>query len=130
MSRALSLQPGAPTLESSDAFKPALAAYKQDGQAFGYLDSKGLFERIYNLLRPIAIFAGGMSPDVSKLIDVQKLPETETISKHLSPVLYTNKQTADGILIESSGPITLSQAVVLIVGGAGASYASQMMGPH
>ena len=36
----------------------------------------------------------------------------------------TLKQVADGMIIESSGPITLSQAVVLVAGGAGASMAS------
>ena len=68
-----------------------------------------------------------MSPNVGKVVDVNKLPDTETISRHLNPILYTNRQVADGMLIESSGPITLSQAVMLIAGGVGASYAGQLM---
>jgi hypothetical protein len=126
LERALTVQPGAPTLASAPAFKPALDAYKAGGQAFGYVDSKQLFERVYNTLRPIAFFAGTMSADVGKFIDVQKLPETDTISRHLSPIIYTNKQVPEGWVIESSGPVTLSQAFVLGAAGAGAAYASQM----
>jgi hypothetical protein len=109
LERALSATSGAPTLETGAAFKPALAAYKADAQAFGYLDSKGLFEGIYNRVRPIAIFAAAMSSDVGTYVDVNKLPETETISRHLSPIVYSNRQLPDGWLIESSGPVTLSR---------------------
>lgn len=126
LERALSAQPGSPTLESAEAFKPALPSYKAGGAAFGYVDSKQLFERVYNTLRPIAIFAGAMSADLGKFIDVQKLPETETISRHLSPIIYTNKQVAEGWVIESSGPVTLSQAFVLGAAAAGGAYASQI----
>jgi hypothetical protein len=126
LSRALAAKPGAATLEGAKAFKPALGAYKSGEQAFGYVDSKGLFERVYNTLRPIAIFAGAMSSDLSQFLDVQKLPETEAVSRHLSPIIYTNKQVADGWVIESSGPVTLSQAFVLGAAGAAAGYASQM----
>ena len=128
--RALSIADGAPTLESAPDFKSALSAYKDAGQAFGYVDSKALFERVYNMARGVIMLAGAFSPNVSKMVDVSKLPGTDDISRHLGPILYTNKQFSDGFLIESSGPITLSQAVMLIAIGAGAGYASQMMGAH
>jgi len=130
LDRALSLKAGDPTLENSDAFKSIASTYKEPGQAFGYVDSKAVFERVYNLIRPIAIIAGTMTPSVSKMVDVNKLPDTETISRHLKPIVYVNKQVSDGMLIESSGPLTLSQAGILIGVGAGASYASGMMGAH
>jgi hypothetical protein len=125
LERALTLQPSAGTLETAAAFKPAMSAYRESVQAFGYVDSKAMFERIYNQVRPIAIFAGAMSSDLSKVVDVQKLPETEAVSRHLTPIVYTNKQFADGWLIESTGPITLSQAFFLTMGGAVATYLSQ-----
>lgn len=132
LNRALTLPPGAPTLEGAGAFKPALAAYQATGQAFGYVDSKALFERVYNMVRPIAIFAGAMSPTAGQFVDVQKMPDTETISKHLAPILYTSAQTADGVVIESSGPLTLTQAAALVGGGAAAAYLSQFASglPH
>jgi hypothetical protein len=125
--RALGVQPGTPTLEGAAAFKPALAAYKTDGQVFGYLDSKGLFEGIYNRVRPIAIFAAAMSADIGKYVDVNKLPETETISRHLSPIVYATRQLPDGWLVESSGPVTLSQVFFGAGIGGTAAYVSQMM---
>jgi len=127
LERALSAQPGAPTLETAASFKPALPAYKADGQAFGYLDCKGLFEGIYNRVRPIAIFAAAMSSDVGTYVDVNKLPETETISRHLSPIVYSNRQLSDGWLIESSGPVTLSQVFFAGAIGGSAAYVSQVM---
>lgn len=127
LERALTLKPGSPTLEDSPAFKPALAVYTGGVQAFGYLDSKALFEGVYNQLRPIAMLAAVVSPDLGKFVEIDKLPETEAISRHLSPILYTNKQLPDGWLVESSGPVTLSQAA--FVGGIGlaSAYAAQMM---
>ncbi len=127
LERALAVQAGTPTLESAAAFKPALAEYKVDAQAFGYLDSKALFEGIYNRVRPVAIFAAAMSQDVGKYVDVDKLPETEVISRHLSAIVYTTKQVSDGWMIESSGPVTLSQAFFVGALGGGAAYASQIL---
>ncbi|MGH8047435.1 MAG: DUF3352 domain-containing protein [Chthoniobacterales bacterium] len=125
LTRALTVKPGSPTLETAADFKPALSAYKKAGVAFGYVDSKALFERIYNMIRPMAILLGAGSPQLAQVVDVKKLPETGVISSHLSPILYTNDQTSDGILIESSGPITLSQAFAIVVIGGAAGFAAQ-----
>jgi hypothetical protein len=121
LDRALAAKSGGSTLEQSDSFKPAMPEYQKANQAFGYLDSKSLFERVYNTVRPIAIFAAAMTPSIGTFVDVQKLPPTETISRHLSPIVYTNRQTDDGFLVSSSGPITLSQAIVLLAAGGGAA---------
>lgn len=117
---------GAKTLKDADAFKPALETYGAGNQAFAFVDTKAIFETIYNQLRPIIVIAASMSPDFGKIVDVEKLPETEQISRHLSPILYTNRQTADGWIIESSGPITFSQGAALIGAGIGASIAAQL----
>lgn len=127
LERALSAKAGTPTLESAPAFQPALSAFKDENQAFGYLDSKALFEGIYNRVRPVLAFAAAVTPDVAKYVDIDKLPETEAISKHLSAVTYTNRQVDGGWLIESSGPITLSQVFFFGVFGGSAAYATQVM---
>lgn len=126
--RALTVKSGTPTLESTDAFKPALSAYKADNQAFGYLDSRALFEGVYNRLRPVAVLAAALTPDVAKYVDIDKLPETDAIGKHLSAIVYTNRQVDGGWLIESSGPVTLSQAVFAGAFGGAAAYATQLKG--
>lgn len=122
--RALTAQPGAPTLQGTEVFKPALASYEGAGQAFGFVNTKATFESIYNLVRPVVVLSSMVTPN--PYIDAQKMPDTETISKHLSPILYTSRQSADGVTVESSGPLTLSQTVVLVAGGAAASYAAQL----
>ncbi len=116
----------AKTLKDSEAFKPALDLYRGSNQAFAFIDAKTIFENIYNQLRPILVIAGTMSPDMAKVIDVEKLPDTEVISRHLSPILYTNRQTADGIIVESSGPITFSQGAGLVGVGAAFFIVSQL----
>lgn len=126
MERALALQSGAPTLESSPSFKPALATYGKSGMAFGFVDLKALFERVYNMLRPMAVIAGSMSPQVSQFVDVKKMPETDAISSHLTPIVYSCSQTGDGFQLESSGPVTLTQAFVIVAAGGAGAFAAQM----
>lgn len=125
LERALTLPANAPTLEAAAAFKPALPVYTGGVQAFAYLDSKTLFEGIYNRVRPIAMLAAVVSPELAQFVDIEKLPETEAISRHLAPILYSQKQLPEGWLIESSGPVTLSQAIFAGAAGAGAFYAAQ-----
>jgi hypothetical protein len=129
MGRALSLKPGAPTLESAEVFKSVQADYRKAGIAFGFVDAKAVFERVYNMVRPMAVIAGSMSPQVTGVVDVQKLPETEVISSRLGPIVYSSERVSDGILLQSSGPITLTQGLFLVAGGAGASWAAQMAMP-
>jgi len=56
-------------------------------------------------------------PDLKKRIDVSKLPKAETIAKHLPPIVLSQKRTTEGTLIESSGPVSISE--LLILGGTG-----------
>lgn len=114
------------TLKDSEAFKPALAAYEGDNQAFGFIDSKTIFESIYNQIRPVIILSASMSPDAAKVINPEKLPETAVMSQHLTPIIYTNRQIDNGWLIESHGPITFSQAGLLIGAGVGVAVYGQM----
>ena len=59
-------------------------------------------------------------PGVSDIIDGSKLPETETIARHLQPIVYGQTRLPEGYLVESSGPITMNHAF-LIAAAAGAS---------
>jgi hypothetical protein len=52
-------------------------------------------------------------PGASAIIDASKLPETESIAKHLQPIVYNQTRIPEGYLVESSGPITMNQAVFL-----------------
>lgn len=126
LQRALAGRVEGGTLKDAAVFKPALEAYGANDQVFAFIDTKTIFENVYNQLRPFIIITASMSPDLGKLIDADKLPETEQISRHLAPIIYTNRQVADGWIIESSGPITFSQGAALIGAGIGMSMAAQL----
>ncbi|MGB8355383.1 MAG: hypothetical protein WCD79_15910 [Chthoniobacteraceae bacterium] len=105
-------------LEKSAGFQTAINTVAKPSKTLVYIDGKVLFEKIYNLVvNPLKIMAM-FNPHANDYADLSKLPATETISKHLGPIIYSQSADADGTLMESSGPVTLSQAVFVVgVGG-------------
>ena len=89
--------------------------------AVGYVDAKVLFERTYGLLKPMAALGVMMAPQANDYVDVNKLPDVETISKHLSPIVYSQSSDEQGALMESVGPVTFLQAELGAGGLLGAS---------
>jgi hypothetical protein len=104
------------TLQNSPAFASAREAYRSANQVFGYLDIRTIFERGYPTVSQILSFSVNFVPGLSDAIDASKLPDTETIAKHLQPIVYSQSHLPDGYLVESSGPITMNQAVLLGAG--------------
>lgn len=109
---------GSANLESATNFAPAKALYQQGNEAFGYFDSKMIFDRGYNALKPVLTFGAAMIPGMAQYIDTSKLPDSALITKHLTPITFYQRRTADGIYIESTGPLTLDQ-LFLLGGGSG-----------
>jgi hypothetical protein len=70
------------------------------------------------MLRPFIAMSLAFSPDSGKYIDAGKLPNTETIAKHLTPSVYSQAVTEEGTLIESVGTLTFNQVFVGTIGGA------------
>lgn len=110
--RALATLRGSDSLEKSPEFAPALPAYRKANEVFGYIDSRTVFSRSYPMLRQVMIFGAAVMPDVMNFIDASKLPETASIARHLKPITYSQTRFRDGYLIESEGPITMSQAIL------------------
>ncbi|CAN5541362.1 hypothetical protein BH09VER1_BH09VER1_24150 [soil metagenome] len=111
--------PTSDTMEQSPNFAPALPSFHKPGQVFGYIDTRAIFERGYPMLRQVIMFGAAFMPGASDIVDTSKLPQTDTIARHLTPILYSQNRLPDGFLMESSGPITLNQAAFLgVVGGA------------
>jgi hypothetical protein len=98
-------------LDESPAFQKASASVAKPHNSFGYVDGAVLFDRVYTLVRPFLMMAPMMAPKLAQHVPVDKLPGTGTISKHLGPIVYSQSETPDGILIESAGPVTMNQAV-------------------
>lgn len=113
------------TLRDATDFKDAIPAFQSANEAFCYIDTRTVFTRVYNSFVPVIRFGAAMMPDLKKKIDVSKLPKAETVAKHLPPIVLSQKRTVEGTLVESSGPVSMTQ--FLLLSGAGAMLANQSL---
>ena len=104
------------TLETSAAFTGALATVAPAGNSLVYVDAKPLFERLYEWVRPIAMIWANFVPHAGDFVQMAKLPATDTVARHLLPMVLSSSQTDDGILLESSGPVTFFQTAAALAG--------------
>jgi hypothetical protein len=98
---------GAGSLEQAEGFKNGLKALPTPGMGTLYIDTKKLFERLYEKVKPMAAMQLAGNPQVSKYIDPAKFPKAETFSKHLSPMTVVISNAPDGLIIESNGPVAI-----------------------
>jgi hypothetical protein len=110
---------GAPGLDATDPYKQAAALIQQPTMSFTYVDTKGIFDRLYGLFRGVASM--GLVPHLSSYVDIGKLPASETISRHLTPIVASGAVKDGGLLIESAGPVSTSQAAIVTVAALGAA---------
>lgn len=108
-----SLETHSKTLQDSPLFREARNAYRNSNQAFCFIDARTVFERAYASLLPGIRMGAAILPQINKQIDVAKLPKPESIGQHLPPIVFSQRQTADGVRLESSGPLSLSQLLIL-----------------
>jgi hypothetical protein len=97
-------------LDAVEGYKKAAGLVEEPTKSFTYVDTKGIFEKIYGLLGWV-----GLMPHVSEYVDIGKLPAAETISRHLSPIVASGSVKDGGLLVESAGPVTTTQAAVATV---------------
>ena len=107
-----------PNFTASDEYKTASGAVGKPNSAFAYLDTKTFFERFYGTLKPYAVTAAFLLPQVNDYVDLGKLPEADTVAKHLSATVVSQTYSPEGCLLESVGSVTFGQATVVLVGGA------------
>jgi len=64
----------------------------------------------------------GLVPHLSEYVDIGKLPQPATISRHLGPAVASTSVKEGGFLMQSAGPVTVSQAgfVTLVTAGVAA----------
>ncbi len=69
------------------------------------------------------LMAAAFMPAMTKSVDLGKLPSPEVITKHLSPIVSSQRYDRDGYVAESVGPVTLDQSVIglAILSGVGAT---------
>ncbi len=122
--RYFSKQSGA-SLVDSQTYKGADRLLPPPTNFFAYIDTAQLYSRLDASLRPMLLMAAAFVPAVTGSIDPAKLPPSEVITKHLSPIVSSQRYDGDGYVAESIGPITLDQlgigiAILSSFGGAAA----------
>ena len=111
-------QGATPNLSGSQPYKTAVGEVEKPTQAFSYVDTRTLFERVYGVVKPAALLgAAFLYPQANDYVDLGKLPPVEAVSKHLSPTVMSASLDSQGQLVESTGSVTLFQAGAALAGG-------------
>jgi hypothetical protein len=114
-------------LADSQTYKGAARLLSAPTNFFAYIDTAQLYSRLDTTLRPMLLMAAAFAPAIGGSIDPAKLPAPEVITKHLSPIVSSQRYDGDGYVAESIGPITLDQLGigVAIFSSFGAAVARQ-----
>ena len=104
-------------LSSSATYKNAARSVPAPTNVFAYIDTALLYSRLDATLRPILLMGAAFMPAVNDYVDLSKLPPPEVITKHLSPIVSSQRYQGDGYVTESVGPITLSQSGIALLAG-------------
>jgi hypothetical protein len=114
---------GSSEFGDSQTYKAAAALLPAPTNFFAYIDTALLYSRLDASLRPMLLMAAAFVPAVAGSIDPGKIPAAEVITKHLSPIVSSQRYDGDGYIAESIGPITLDQLGigVAILSGFGAA---------
>jgi hypothetical protein len=124
--RIVTQAPAGNGLSGSENFRAASKLVPEPQQMFAYIDLATFYSRLDTTLRPILQMSAVFVPSLSKRLDPNKLPPTEVITKHLSPVVASQSYVDGGYRSESAGTITIGQAAI----AAGAAYAGVMIFQH
>ena len=105
-------QAGSAGLLDSQTYKAAERLLPAPTNFFAYIDTALLYSRLDASLRPMLLMAAAFMPAVAGSVDITKLPSPEVITKHLSPIVSSQRYDHDGYVAESVGPITLDQSAI------------------
>ena len=121
---------GSDEFSDFQTYKAAERLLPEPTNFFAYIDTALLYSRLDATLRPMLLMAAAFMPAVAGSIDVGKLPSPEVITKHLSPIISSQRYDHDGYVAESLGPITLDQSAigVAILSSLGTAAARQKTG--
>lgn len=99
-------------LSDSKTYKAAARLVPNPTNFFAYIDTALLYSRLDAALRPILLMAAVFTPAVTDYVDLGKLPAPEVITRHLSPIVSSQRYDRDGYVAESVGPLTLDQSII------------------
>ncbi len=107
-------------LEKSAIFRDAAAQVPPADSAFNYVDTRLFYERADAAARPLLLMGAAFYPALAQTVDFSKWPTPEAITKHLSPIVMSQRYDHDGYVTESVGPVTFREATIglaVAVGG-------------
>ena len=99
-------------LVDSQTYKAAERLLPAPTNFFSYVDTALLYSRLDASLRPMLLMAAAFMPAIARSVDLGKIPSPDVITKHLSPIVSSQRYDRDGYVAESLGPITLDQAAI------------------
>jgi hypothetical protein len=108
---------GGEKLNSLPAYATAASTVVAPTSTFSYIDLRGLIERAYGTFRPFLLMSLAFMPDAGQYIDAGKLPATDTLTRHLGPIVYSQARTDRGTLVESTGTISVHATVIGVLAG-------------
>ncbi len=104
-------------LGTAAAFQKAEGLVPKPEQSFVYLDLPLLYTRLDAALRPMLVMAAAFVPGVAEKVDLGKLPDAEVITRHLSPLVISQRSVEGGYLTEAVGPISLVNLALGVLSG-------------
>ena len=121
---------GSSELSNSQTYQTAAKLVPSPTNFFAYIDAALLYSRLDASLRPMLLMASAFMPGITDSFDLTRLPATEVITKHLSPIVASQRYDGDGYVAESVGPITLDQSAIglAILSGVGAAARQKASG--
>jgi hypothetical protein len=124
---------GSSALAASKKFQDAERTLPAPQQAFAFVDLALFYGRFDSTLRPFLVMGAAFMPSIADTVDLSKLPDAETITRHLNPIVMSQWYDRDGYVAESVGPIPLYQTILAAVVATTARsgfYQSQMLAPQ
>jgi hypothetical protein len=101
-----------PTLATSTTYQQSMNRLSPNGISYGYADLRGLFDPLYAMARRGASQIGS-----NEFVDVDKLPPSETIARHLFPFVSTTVVGPQDATSTSFSPLGKFMALAAIGGG-------------
>ena len=102
-------------ISNSQTYTAAARSLPAPTNFFAYIDTNLLYSRLDAALRPMLLLGAAFLPALADHVDPNKLPAAETVTKHLSPIVFSQRYDGDGYVAESIGPITFDETVIAAV---------------
>ncbi|MEP6698248.1 MAG: hypothetical protein ABJB09_00815 [Verrucomicrobiota bacterium] len=99
-------------LAAANDFQNAERAVPAAKQAFIYIDPARVYARFDAVVRPMLFMSAAFLPGLRDTVDFDKLPDAGVITRHLSPIVMSQRYDGDGYVSESVGPITVYQTMM------------------